>query len=175
MYFFSIDTIYFLCRNRFPAQGNRKGFTDKETLSSNMHCSQLCFHRVYTGNHIPFWKQRGKSKTKKACHDSLPSGIDSYLFYAETIFYCHRIRQTGISASGRPYFPDADFPFGSDPVFVLFCTCVNSRCNRIFLFPLVFTLCYFCPLVTHCRLCASLSYAFPGSYSVVPRCGTLPL
>ena len=87
---------------------------------------------------------------------------------------CNFITANRYLRIGETLIPRRRFPF-RNPAFVLFCTCVNSRCNRSFLFPLVFTLCSSCLPVAHCRSCASLPYASPGSYSVVPRFGIIPI
>ncbi len=87
---------------------------------------------------------------------------------------CNFITANRYLRIGETLIPRRRFPF-RNPAFVLFCTCVNSKCNRSFLFPLVFTLCSSCLPVAHCRSCASLPYASPGSYSVVPRFGIIPV
>ena len=94
--------------------------------------------------------------------------LESVLIYDFSARVCNFITANRYLRIGETLIPRRRFPF-RNPAFVLFCTCVNSRCNRIFLFPLVFTLCYSCLPVARCRVCASLPYASPGSYSVVPR------
>ena len=56
---------------------------------------------------------------------------------------CNFITANRYLRIGETLIPRRRFPF-RNPAFVLFCTCVNSRCNRSFLFPLVFTLCSVC-------------------------------
>ena len=99
--------------------------------------------------------------------------LESVFIYDFSARVCNFITANRYLRIGETLIPRRRFPF-RNPAFVLFCTCVNSRCNRIFLFPLVFTLCSSCLPVAHCRSCASLPYAFPGSYSVIPRFGIIP-
>ena len=145
MCIFSIDSIYFLW---LIDPQNTKKYNAKQFAGIR-------------------WGQNKKRLATIACL------LESVLIYDFSARVCNFITANRYLRIGETLIPRRRFPF-RNPAFVLFCTCVNSRCNRSFLFPLVFTLCYSCLPVARCRVCASLPYASPGSYSVVPRLGIIP-